>query len=72
MGEEETPASKFYGPATSCDELSLLVYTLNGFYVVEEKNQDQKNTNGSKKIEVVYCKFHQPNHRDTQIGNELK
>ena len=47
----------------------MLGYTLNGFYVVEEQNPAQKATaNRSKKMEVVYCQFHQPRHRDTKLG----
>lgn len=66
--EDETIGRKFYGPPTSCNELSMLGYTLNGFYVVEKKNQAHKETNRSKKIEVIYCQFHQPHYRNIKEG----
>ena len=42
----------FYGPATSCKELGILGYTLNGFYLV--KGKEQTNIN---KIEIISCEF---------------
>ena len=43
----------FYGPATNCNELGKLGYTLNGYYLVNGKEQ-------FKKIKIVYCQFQQP------------
>jgi len=48
----------FYGPATDCDELGMLGYTLNGFYIVKGKDE----STSSNKIEVIYCRFSQPRH----------
>jgi len=56
----------FKGPATSCDELGMIGYTLNGYYLVKAKAQS---IDSSHKIEVVYCQFYQPlglNHRGTK------
>ena len=44
----------FYGPATNCKELSILGYTLNGFYLVKGKGSS-KNT----KVEIISCQFKQ-------------
>lgn len=55
---------QFYGPATSCDELGLLGYTLNGFYIVKGKGQ----SSSSNKIEVVYCRFLRPHQQGTKEG----
>ena len=56
--EEQNFDRKFYGPATSCEELGMLGYTLNGFYMVQRESQS---SSGSRnKIEVVYCQFFQP------------
>ena len=43
----------FYGPATNCNELGNLGYTLNGYYLV--KGNDE-----SKSIEAVFCRFKLP------------
>ena len=32
---------QFYGPATNCDELSNLGYTLNGYYLVNSTKNSQ-------------------------------
>jgi len=49
---------QFYGPATNCDELGKLGYTLNGYYLV--KNKDQKLESSRGNIDVVHCLFQQP------------
>jgi len=49
---------KFYGPATSCDELGKIGYTLNGYYIVKAKPQSI--VRSSHKFEIVYCQFYQP------------
>jgi len=46
---------RFYGPPTSCSDLSLLGYTLNGFYLVKPNS----NSNDAK-VEAVSCSFEQP------------
>ena len=51
--ESET---RFYGPATSCEELGKLGYTLNGLYLVDCKDKSKKGV----KIEVIECRFKQP------------
>ena len=33
--DDEPPIRKFYGPPTNCSDLSLLSYTLNGYYLVK-------------------------------------
>ena len=48
--------SRFYGPATSCGELGKLGYTLNGLYLVDCKDKSNKG-----RIEVIICRFKQPN-----------
>ena len=56
---DEYPIPKFYGPATNCSELSLLGYTLNGYYLVKpvsNASYDSKTTS----LETVYCSFKQP------------
>lgn len=45
--------SQFFGPPTNCSELSLLGYTLNGYYLVKPKND-------ATDPEIVYCAFKQP------------
>ena len=59
---------KFYGPATSCDELGILGYTLNGFYIVKAKAQT---TSSRFQFEIVYCQFYHPlglRHQGTKKG----
>ena len=63
--EENKIGRKFYGPATNCDELGMLGYTLNGFYIVKGKDL----STSINKIEVVYCRFSQPRHHlETKEG----
>jgi len=42
----------FYGPPSSCAEISKLGYTLNGYYLVKVKNQTKRD-----KVEVLGCQF---------------
>ena len=56
-GDDKNKTKRFYGPATNCNELGKLGYTLNGLYLVDCKDQSKK----SIKIEVIYCQFKQPN-----------
>jgi len=53
--KNETDEARFYGPATSCEELGKLGYTLNGLYLVDCKDKSLK-----VKIEVIECRFKQP------------
>ena len=45
----------FYGPASNCEELGRLGYTLNGYYLV--KGKDESNSNS---VEAVLCQFKLP------------
>ena len=36
---ENKDLMQFYGPATNCNELALLGYTLNGYYLVNKKEK---------------------------------
>lgn len=47
--------TKFYGPASSCFEISKLGYTLNGYYLIKGKNQTKNN-----QVEVLGCRFKHP------------
>ena len=58
LSPEEGEVGPFYGPATSCQELGRLGYTLNGLYLLLGKDS---NSNKKKKdIQIVQCEFHQP------------
>ena len=65
--KEQNLDRKFYGPATSCEELGMLGYTLNGFYMVQRKSKSSSGS--SNKIDVVFCQFFQP---ETKEGKKLK
>jgi len=43
---------RFYGPASSCAEISKLGYTLNGYYLIKNKN-----TTKNDLLEVLGCRF---------------
>ncbi len=53
---ENITDTRFYGPASNCDELAKLGYTLNGYYWVDGY-KDQKNVS---EIEMISCRFKQP------------
>jgi len=55
--EKENAAvdSRFYGPASNCNELGKLGYTLNGYYLVKGKGESLSNS-----IEAVLCQFNLP------------
>jgi len=59
--KNETDEARFYGPATSCEELGKLGYTLNGLYLVDCKDISKKGN-----IEVIECRFKQP--QDSKEG----
>lgn len=52
---ENESETRFYGPASSCEELGKLGYTLNGLYLVDCKDRSKKG-----KVEVIECRFKQP------------
>ena len=66
MSENTENESKtgFYGPASSCEELGMLGYTLNGLYLVDCKDKSIKG-----KIEVIECRFKQP--QGSKEGKQL-
>ena len=47
---------RFYGPATSCEELLKIGYTRNGFYLVKGNA-----TSNSNHVEIIDCVFKNPN-----------
>ena len=52
---------RFYGPPTGCSDLSLLGYTLNGFYQVKsEGSANIIGINNDTKLDTVFCAFKQP------------
>ena len=53
--KEEIAVKSFYGPPTSCGELNSLGYTLNGYYLVKDKEKDYSTS--SRGIKVVFCQF---------------
>jgi len=50
---------RFFGPPTSCSDLSQLGYTLNGFYLVQSITNNYNDDDGLK-IDTIYCTFKQP------------
>lgn len=56
--KNETEVPRFYGPPTNCTELSQLGYTLNGYYLV--KNSNDSNKNAAVSLDTVFCAFKQP------------
>ena len=55
MEKEEAEDTRFYGPASNCNELGRLGYTLNGYYLVKGKDESIRNS-----IEAVLCRFKLP------------
>ena len=53
---------RFYGPASDCNELGKLGYTLNGYYLVKGEGDSTSNS-----IEAVLCQFKLPN--ESKEGN---
>ena len=55
-GKEKKPTEeeemRFYGPATSCEELLKIGYTRNGFYLVQGVN-----ATSNRHVEMVECLF---------------
>ena len=54
--QTEKEGMRFYGPATSCEELLKIGYTRNGFYLVKGKN-----ATSNSHVEMVDCLFANPN-----------
>jgi len=50
--ETEKEGMRFYGPATSCEELLKIGYTRNGFYLVKGAN-----ATSNSHVEMVDCQF---------------
>ena len=48
LSPEEEGVGPFYGPATSCQELGRLGYTLNGLYLQLGKDSNLSNKNMKK------------------------
>ena len=62
---------RFYGPPTNCSGLSLLGYTLNGFYQVLAKNTSDEGTGNSDdglEAKTIYCTFKHSNRSATIVG----
>lgn len=67
--EENYVRQPFYGPATSCDELGKIGYTLNGYYLVNGKKESQ-----IPAIEIIYCYYKntgEPNGSKNTFSNTL-
>ena len=56
INKTEIENKRFYGPATSCEELLKIGYTRNGFYLVKGNA-----TSDSSHVEIVDCLFKNPN-----------
>jgi len=54
--DERVTVKEFYGPPTSCDDLTTLGYTLNGHYLVNGKNVSENH----HKVEIIACYFKKP------------
>ena len=53
--EKDAVDTRFYGPASNCDELGKLGFTLNGYYLVKGKGESISNS-----VEAVLCQFNLP------------
>jgi len=53
--EKAAVEPQFYGPASNCNELGKLGYTLNGYYLVKGKDKSVSNN-----IEAILCQFNLP------------
>ena len=49
---------RFYGPASSCEELLKIGYTRNGFYLVKGNA-----TSNNRHVEIIDCLFHHQGNR---------
>lgn len=61
--EKNYTETRFFGPATSCEEMGKLGYTLNGLYLVNGKRELSKN-----EIGVVFCRFKLPHGTEAGIA----
>jgi len=65
---------QFYGPPTGCTDLSLLGYTLNGFYQVKSSTSANNiEINNNMKLDTVFCAFNQPegSHNPSFVENRI-
>ena len=53
--EKAAVDTRFFGPASNCNELGKLGFTLNGYYLVKGKDESTINS-----IEAVLCQFNLP------------
>jgi len=64
-----------YEQPTNCSDLSLLGYTLNGFYMIKsnESSIQSNSINNDIKLETVYCAFKQPEGKfnSTLVGKRI-
>ena len=56
---------------TSCMELNLLGYTLNGFYAVKVVTVDDDPTSSFLKIAILYCAFKRPAAPAAATGDKI-
>ena len=54
--DDEENVARFYDPPSSCKELGMLGYTLNGYYLVENGDWKIKKKEGDE-IELIFCRF---------------
>ncbi len=55
--------TRFYGPASNCNELGKLGYTLNGYYLVKGNGESISNS-----VEAVLCQFNLPMAMESKRG----
>jgi len=65
--ETDQQIRRFYGPPTNCTELSMLGYTLNGYYLVKIADITKET-----KLETVYCAFKQSDGTFNPSGSEKR
>ena len=66
--ESDTIAkTRFYEPATSCEELLKIGYTRNGFYLLKGHA-----TSNNSHVEIVNCAFQYQNPNGVKEGKKLQ
>jgi len=65
--DDDPPIRRFYGPPTNCSDLSLLGYTLNGYYLVKPVSETLDTLS-----ETIYCAFKQPEEPFRLSGAETR
>ena len=63
---------RFYGPPSSCKELGMLGYTLNGYYFVENEIPNKINNKEGVEIELIYCRFQLPPGTEGMMNNHTQ